>query len=169
MICMYLLGNPDHYKSHQFHLFYWQSFVQECRKPWVHQDPAGAGIIHEESDKPDKVAVVKHNGRVIGLSPVLDYVFRPEEISSMSLYEWITICEHEKKPTGNTKKQSKRRTMTTLSPNHETNMDDDFIVDYHSDPDCDSKPNKHCLLSFPDGHPLADSHGTHCRSPTKAR
>ncbi|KAF8225699.1 hypothetical protein L208DRAFT_1117873, partial [Tricholoma matsutake] len=34
MIFMYLLGNPDHYKSHQFHPFYWQSFVQECRKPW---------------------------------------------------------------------------------------------------------------------------------------
>ena len=32
MICMYLLGNPDHYTSHSFVLFYWQSFVGEvCR------------------------------------------------------------------------------------------------------------------------------------------
>jgi hypothetical protein len=31
MICLYLLGNPDHYTSHFFVPFYWQSFVQEVR------------------------------------------------------------------------------------------------------------------------------------------
>ena len=34
MICLYLLGNPDHYTSHQFVPFYWLSFVQEVRKAW---------------------------------------------------------------------------------------------------------------------------------------
>ena len=34
MICLYLLGNPDHYTSHQFVPFYWLSFVQEVRKVW---------------------------------------------------------------------------------------------------------------------------------------
>ena len=32
MICLYLLGNPDHYTSHRFALFYWLAFVQEVRK-----------------------------------------------------------------------------------------------------------------------------------------
>ena len=32
MICMYLLGNPDHYKSHEFIPFYWLPFVMEARK-----------------------------------------------------------------------------------------------------------------------------------------
>ena len=32
MICLYLLGNPDHYTSHRFVPFYWFSFVQEVRK-----------------------------------------------------------------------------------------------------------------------------------------
>ncbi|KAF8220717.1 hypothetical protein L208DRAFT_1332221 [Tricholoma matsutake] len=30
MICMYLLGLPDHYTSPKFRMFFWQSFVQEC-------------------------------------------------------------------------------------------------------------------------------------------
>jgi hypothetical protein len=32
IICLYLLGNPDHYTSHQFVPFYWQSFVHEVGK-----------------------------------------------------------------------------------------------------------------------------------------
>ena len=32
MICMYLLGNPDHYTSHTFVPFYWQSFVTSVWK-----------------------------------------------------------------------------------------------------------------------------------------
>ena len=31
MICMYLLGNPDHYTSHVFVPFYWQMYVAEVR------------------------------------------------------------------------------------------------------------------------------------------
>ena len=32
MICMYLLGNPDHYTSHTFVPFYWQTFVTQVRQ-----------------------------------------------------------------------------------------------------------------------------------------
>ena len=32
MICMYLLGNPDHYTSHTFVPFYWQPFVTQVRQ-----------------------------------------------------------------------------------------------------------------------------------------
>ncbi len=31
MIAMYLLGNPDHYTSHTFVPFYWQSYVQDAQ------------------------------------------------------------------------------------------------------------------------------------------
>ena len=36
MICMYLLGNPNHYTSHSFILFYWQSYVGEVQ--WVFKE-----------------------------------------------------------------------------------------------------------------------------------
>jgi hypothetical protein len=39
MICMYLLGHPDHYKSHEFVPFYWQSFVMEVCKAFEDENP----------------------------------------------------------------------------------------------------------------------------------
>lgn len=62
--------------------------------------------------------------------------------------------EHEKKPTG--KKQSKH-CMEALE--HDADADCD-----ETDSDSDSliQQTKHSLLSFQDGHPLADSHGTRC-------
>ena len=30
MASLYLLGNPDHYTSHKFTLFYWKNFVREA-------------------------------------------------------------------------------------------------------------------------------------------
>ena len=113
---MYLLGNPDHYTNYTFTPFYWKSFVQEVRKPWEPQDiPLTWNILQPECDlngacpdppqKPieahdqpkEKVAIFKHNGWVIGLSPVHDYVCRPLEFESMCLYDWISWYQHEKK------------------------------------------------------------------------
>ena len=38
MICMYLLGNPDHYTNYSFVPFYWQSFVTEAWKDFETSD-----------------------------------------------------------------------------------------------------------------------------------
>jgi hypothetical protein len=67
MICLYLLGNPDHYTSHRFVPFYWQSFVHEVKKAWDDD-------LTELEDRAQKVAILKHNGRIIGISNVDDYV-----------------------------------------------------------------------------------------------
>ena len=42
MICMYLLGNPDHYTNFIFVPFYWQSFVAEARKYFETTDVRGS-------------------------------------------------------------------------------------------------------------------------------
>ncbi|TFK61825.1 hypothetical protein BDN72DRAFT_731007, partial [Pluteus cervinus] len=36
MVCMYLLGNPDHYTNFQFRPFYWSNFVNKVRDAWGH-------------------------------------------------------------------------------------------------------------------------------------
>ena len=64
MICMYLLGNPDHYTSHTFVPFYWQMYVAEVRRPFDTD-----GVL-----QPQKVTLVKKNGKLIGISPVHDYI-----------------------------------------------------------------------------------------------
>ncbi|KAF8225747.1 hypothetical protein L208DRAFT_1073803, partial [Tricholoma matsutake] len=81
MICLHLLGNPDHYTSHAFVPFYWQSFVQEVRNAW-NEDLTG--------EQKQKVAILKHKGRIIGISNVDDYVCCPVELENMSLYDWIS-------------------------------------------------------------------------------
>ncbi|KAF8240473.1 hypothetical protein L208DRAFT_1060869, partial [Tricholoma matsutake] len=77
MACMYLLGNPDHYTNYSFIPFYWKSFK--------------AIEDHDlEVEQHEKVAIFKHKGHVIGLSPVHDYVIQPAEFHSMCLYDWIS-------------------------------------------------------------------------------
>ena len=63
MICMYLLGNPDHYTSHIFVPFYWPSFVTE-----VEQD------FNINENEIQKVALIKRKGKIVGLCPVHDYI-----------------------------------------------------------------------------------------------
>ncbi|KAF8229497.1 hypothetical protein L208DRAFT_1286360 [Tricholoma matsutake] len=77
MINLYLSNNPDHYCSHEFGHLYWKAFVTTSR-----------GLI----DKPSKVAVFKQGKKIIGLSPVMDYVWRPRELESLNLYDWISNC-----------------------------------------------------------------------------
>ena len=89
MICLYLLGNPDHYTSHQFVPFYWLSFVQEVRKAWD-EDLTG--------EPPQKIGMIKRNGKILGVSFVHDYVHRPKELDNLSLYDWISTYKRERFP-----------------------------------------------------------------------
>ncbi|KAF8237353.1 hypothetical protein L208DRAFT_1203446, partial [Tricholoma matsutake] len=91
MICMYLLGNPDHYTNYQFVLFYWHSFqADSCSKP------SDSGTIDCDNQQSKKIVIFKRNNHVIGLSPVHNYVFQPHEYSSMCLYDWISLHQQEK-------------------------------------------------------------------------
>jgi hypothetical protein len=127
MINMYLLNNPDHYCSHKFGHLYWKTFVtmssgsRDTDKPtsnkknlqdkpssdkWTSKEfdlqdkPPSDKLTTGEidlQDKPSRVAVFKQGKKVIGLSPVMDYVWRPHELESLSLYDWISNCVREKK------------------------------------------------------------------------
>ena len=183
MACMYLLGNPDHYTDHTFIPFYWQSFVREARKPWE-QVMATMVCADSESDlatnteHPEKLAIFRHKGRVIGFSPVHDYVHRPAEFHSMCLYDWISRCRREKRVM---KKQEKRATASSIQlpvdVDINTNVDDcdsdslasdqfEDISSLEQDKSCvvtDSDALKHTskskLLPFLSTHPLAETHG----------
>ena len=64
MICMYLLGNPDHYTSHIFVPFYWPSFVTQVRQDF-----------DEDEKEVQKITLIKKKGKIVGLSPVYDYIY----------------------------------------------------------------------------------------------
>ena len=87
MVCMYLLGNPDHYTNHIYIPFFWYTFVLEAQKSWDEFDP---------SKYTEKVTIVRSKKAIVGLSPVYDYIYRPSEFEHMNLYEWTLCCVRQK-------------------------------------------------------------------------
>ena len=183
MASMYLLGNPDHYTNYTFTPFYWKSFVQEARKAWEPQNmpctqnyPPGqcdlstacpnplAKPIAVVDDQPkEKVTIFKRNGRVIGLSPVHDYICRPLEFESTCLYDWISRCQREKKRVNKNKKTSKVKYVDSeaeMESACETFLNEDGYA-----PDSDFKKNsKSKSYFFTRNHPLVDTHAVRLSS-----
>jgi hypothetical protein len=110
MVCMYLLDNPDHYTNHRFVPFYWESFVKEAQCAW---DSTNAeNPVHS-------LAIVKKKEKIVGLSPVFDYIYRPEQIEDMCLYDWVRRCE---------KRKLKLPPVTQRNEISEMNVDDDVEI-----------------------------------------
>jgi len=101
MIAMYLLGNPDHYTSHTFIPFYWQSYVQEVQRDFGDEQENGS----------QKVTIIKKRGRIVGLSPVHDYVHGPDHLEHITLYQWIRCYKRESYQ----KERVMYTTMTTMT------------------------------------------------------
>jgi hypothetical protein len=103
------------------------------------------------------MAIYKRNGRIIGLSPVQDYKFRPASLHSMCLYHWISSCQHEKRAT---KKKLK----------HEVGTDSTQIRADEGSTNSESnaggakaeESSKSQLLLFLADHPLTDTHAVRC-------
>jgi len=91
MIGLYLLDNPDHYTSHTFVPFYWQSFVSKARSAWNtdsnHQQP------HLTDDMPEKITMLQQQHNTVGFSPVDNYLLRAPELENVCLYDWISQCK----------------------------------------------------------------------------
>ena len=176
MACMYLLGNPDHYTNFNFVPFYWQSFVREARKPWE-QTPSQVlktniaqgenankpnsntiALEQEVNEHPEKLTLFKRNGRIIGFSPVHDYIYHPTQFQSMCLYDWISMCKREKLPV---RKSIKKKPADRSAENYvdeecrsssgesTTRLSEDAVTEIA----------KTKLLRFINDHPLADTHG----------
>ena len=92
MASMYLLGNPDHYTSHEFVSFYWRNFVHEACS--VFSTP-----LEELYNTPEKVMLNKSKGKFVALSNVHDYIYRPSAFGSVNLYDWIRCANKKHKST----------------------------------------------------------------------
>ncbi|EDQ99792.1 uncharacterized protein LACBIDRAFT_315140 [Laccaria bicolor S238N-H82] len=97
MASLYLLGNPDHYTSHKFTLFYWKIYVREAWNAWLDtENNTTESFNTEHKDAPDKAILQKYDGTYIGISSVYDYIYRPTAYEHMSLYDWIHKAKKEK-------------------------------------------------------------------------
>ncbi|KAJ7793167.1 hypothetical protein B0H13DRAFT_1564325, partial [Mycena leptocephala] len=96
MASMYLLGNPDHYASHNYATFAWRPYVQYIRGFWMtdYQDAS----MDSDEDEDERVPIGRQDGKFVPTSGVDDYRYRPVVYSSLNLYEWIQ-CSDKKKRT----------------------------------------------------------------------
>ncbi|KAJ7746063.1 hypothetical protein B0H16DRAFT_1321453, partial [Mycena metata] len=85
MAAMYLLGDLDHYSSHNFVPFAWRSYAFFVRKFWHVEDVAD----NEEKVLDEKVELTSAEGIIIAGSAVDDYRYRPHIFENVSLYEWV--------------------------------------------------------------------------------
>ncbi|KAK0430068.1 hypothetical protein EV421DRAFT_1893638 [Armillaria borealis] len=70
-----------HYTNCTFVTFYWKSFVSEVRNSWKSEN---------EPLEEVKIQIKRKDDKVIGVSPVEDYMKQSVELESMCLYEWIS-------------------------------------------------------------------------------
>lgn len=89
MASMYLLGNPDHYTSHKFVIFWWRSYVGHVSRYWQIEEED----FDEESAPPETVQLKKQDGKIIATVDIDDYSLRPRVYESLNLYEWIQASE----------------------------------------------------------------------------
>ncbi|PBK59136.1 hypothetical protein ARMSODRAFT_899719 [Armillaria solidipes] len=117
-ICSYLLGIPDHYTNKKFVVCFWQNYVSY------------------------KVLIRKHKGSLIGVSVVEDYAYRPDELTCLSLYEWICLCTRKKTARKKCSAKSSQKNISDLCLDEEefewddlsvSKSLDDFIVDDMAD------------------------------------
>ncbi|KAJ7168101.1 hypothetical protein C8R43DRAFT_876637 [Mycena crocata] len=88
MASLYILGNPDHYKSHQFVNFAWRSYVSFVKNYWLKKTG-----FNEIDDPEDLMTVRKVDGNFEASSVVDDYRFRPLVYERVTLYEWVQCSE----------------------------------------------------------------------------
>jgi hypothetical protein len=124
MASLYLLGNPDHYKSHQFVRVFWKNYVREVMKTCTSNT-----AIDIESG-PDKVVIHRTDDTYVGFSSVHDYIYRPNNHNDKSLYEWVQMARRIKKSQSLRLLKSKSLETTSKEISHNrSHAEDVFDID----------------------------------------
>ncbi|KAI4294022.1 hypothetical protein K525DRAFT_149542, partial [Schizophyllum commune Loenen D] len=89
MAASYILGMPDHYKSHEFVVFWWRNYVNRVLDDWP--DSIRTRAFEE------RLVLKREQDQVIATSVVDDYVYRPRRYENYSLYEWIQCAKKSKR------------------------------------------------------------------------
>ncbi|KAJ7121783.1 hypothetical protein C8R43DRAFT_1241439 [Mycena crocata] len=96
MASMYILGNPDHYASHEYVPFAWRPFVQFIRSFWVAHLDIGDRDDDEQNDDEERIPIGRQGSNFVPSTKVDDYRYRPVVYNNVTLYEWIQ-CSQKKK------------------------------------------------------------------------
>lgn len=153
-VCAHLLGNPDHYTSECFKVFYWYGYVQY----FLHTSEA---IAPDGGDSDERVLLGMAPDGVVIMNKLNDYIFRPRALSSWSLYDFLRLTDVRKLRDADNFVQD--RTMDAHSDSESSEDDDaDALADSYA---ARSAPRAHRFLA---NHPLRSSHGIFVKHPSAA-
>ena len=167
-------------------MFYWISFVNAARSPWIEKKKYGlkeglntsidgtslhSNVLqreqsdtealagNEESKPEEKVAILKYNNRIIGLSPVHDYIYRCEALHRMCLYDWVARCERTKLP-----KKWKLNSREKGEDDAHSVIERESSIDGWVSSNLRFRVSEMTSTVFPllSDHPLTKTHGTRC-------
>ncbi|KAI0757500.1 hypothetical protein C8Q80DRAFT_1079729, partial [Daedaleopsis nitida] len=89
MVLMYLLKHPDHYTSHRFRMCFWKGYIYEVMKAWP--DSSAIGVEGDSKVMLGKRTDDTQAQEVVALSPILDYIWRPQKYTDHSIHEDILV------------------------------------------------------------------------------
>ncbi|KAL1684490.1 hypothetical protein GGG16DRAFT_34399, partial [Schizophyllum commune] len=85
----YVLDLPDHYKSHEYIVFWWKSYVNRVLEDCP--DSARSRTFEE------RIVLRNEHGELVGTSIVDDYIYRPTRYENYSLFEWVQCSKKSKR------------------------------------------------------------------------
>ncbi|KAJ6574056.1 hypothetical protein B0H19DRAFT_933701, partial [Mycena capillaripes] len=138
MASMYLLGNPDHYTSHNYVPFAWRQYVQFVRDFWVDSLKEEEEEDEDEAeglgrDDEERVRIGRMGSNFVPSSSVDDYRYRPTVYFNMNLYEWIQ-CSSKRKRSVRELTNFEENIRTRLKDNDEPSSDyEDLLEDEPDD------------------------------------
>ncbi|KAJ6487817.1 hypothetical protein C8R45DRAFT_1053441 [Mycena sanguinolenta] len=122
MAAMYILGNPDHYQSHQYVNFSWRPYVIFVKRHW--EELAGRELTE---DLDDFVTIKRHeDGTFIAGSNIDDYRFRPMAYNSLNLYEWVQTSAKKGRTRAQLRKFDEQMKQLRLCPEDTDDSDNDY-------------------------------------------
>ncbi|OJT04379.1 hypothetical protein TRAPUB_4922, partial [Trametes pubescens] len=151
-VSAYLLGQPDHYTSEKFRVFYWYAYVQ-------HFLNSSSELTDTTLDHPDdRVLLGMTTDGVVVMNKVNDYVFRPPCFQHQSLYDFMRLSD--------VRKLSERDRFVPVQSDDASDSSSVSESDSEEDtaPDASARysaPRAHRFIS---GHPLRKTHGVFIRN-----
>jgi hypothetical protein len=102
-----------------------------------------------------KVTIIKQKGLLLGLSPVFDYIHRPQEIEDMNLHDWIRCCRRRKKEKVNQTKTKTKQLNNNIGDSCSEAPEQSNEEENHT-----TKKKSTNLYDFTEDHPLHSTHET---------
>ena len=124
--------------------FYWQPFVTQVRQDF-----------DTDEKEVQKITLIKKKGKIVGLSPIHDYIYQSPALEDVCLYDWVQHFLHKKV------KNSRPETCPTAKTNDL--IDANCDVSFESVTEIDDLPKRKAQnnFNFTKEHSLHDSHASH--------